>query len=288
MLAVFKREFKAYMNNVYGYLFMSVLLLFCGALVSFFNIMGRLPSIEYALYYARYVLLLMIPILCMRSMAEDRRNKTDMFYLSLPLKTSDVVLGKYFALLAVLAIPTGILCFYPLLLGLFGTVMYGGAYASILFFFLIGAALMAVCQFLSSLTDNLVVAAVLGVVGTVVLCFLPTVGYVLPDTALVSFIGFAVLALLAAVVAYAVTRSFNVTAITAAALIVPLSFLYIFFGEHFAGTLPAVMEYISPFYHFKAISEYGIFTVSSFILLVSYPVFFVFLTVRSADRKRWG
>ena len=105
--AVFKREFKAYMNNVYGYLFGGVLLLFCGALVSFFNILGRMSAIEYTLYYGRYVLLLMIPILCMRSMAEDRHNKTDMFYLSLPLSTYSVVLGKFWALVAVFAIPTG-------------------------------------------------------------------------------------------------------------------------------------------------------------------------------------
>ncbi len=288
MMAVFKREFRAYMNNVYGFLFMAVLLLFCGALVSYFNVLARLPGIEYALFYGRYVLLLMIPILCMRSMAEDRRNKTDLFYLSLPIKQSSVVLGKYFALLAVFAIPVAVMALYPLLLGAFGTVKYGSAYMSLLFFFLLGAALIAVCQFLSGLTDNLVVAAVLGVVGSVVLCFVPILGYVLPEIPLISYIGLAVLALLAATVAFVSTRSILVTALTGGVLLVPLSVLYIVMSEKFTGILSKVLEFLSPFYHFEEIASYGVLNLASLCLLLSYPVFFVFLTVLSADRKRFA
>ncbi len=288
MLAVFKREFRAYMNNVYGYMFMAVLLLFCGSLVAVLNVYAGLPNIEYALYFGRYVLLLMIPILCMRSMAEDRRNKTDMFYLSLPLRSSDVVLGKYFALLLVLAIPTAVICLYPLLLGIYGNVLYGSAYLTILFFFLIGAALIAVCQYLSSLTDNLVVSAVLGVLVSVALCFLPLLAALLPDWPIVSFIGFVVLAALVALVAYVSTHSLNVTAIVAAVLIIPLSVLYICNSGWFEDILPRVLTYISPFFHFDEISENGIFNIASLILLLSYPVFFLYLTVRSADRKRWA
>ncbi len=288
MSAVFKREFHAYMNNVYGFLFMAVLLCACGVMVALMNIIVGSPAIEYALYYGRYVLMLMIPILCMRSMAEDRRNKTDMFYLSLPLSTASVVLGKYFAALIVFAIPCGVLALYPLLFGLFGPVRFLAAYMSLLFFFLIGAALIALCQLLSSLTDNLVVAAVLGVVASAALCFVPALGALLPDTPVVSFIGLAVLAVLLALITFAVTRSITVTSVVAALLIVPLSLCYILFGAHFRGILPVLLEQISPFYHFEAISQYGILELPSLILLLCYPAFFVFLTVRSADKKRWA
>ena len=288
MTAVFKRELRAYMNNVYGYLFMSVILMFIGIMVFYWNLGYGYSNIEYALLNGEYVLLFMIPVLCMRSMSEDKRNKTDMFYLSLPLKTSDVVLGKYLALLTVYAIPCGVICLYPLVLGLFGDVNFLSAYVSILTFFLLGAALIAVCQYLSSLTENLVVSAVLGVVATVVLYFLPVLSYFYPTSSMGSFIGFVVLALLAAGVAFLITRNLNVTAITGAALIVPLSLLYIFFKDGFVSLLPALMEYVSPFIHFQQISNYGVFSIPSLILLLSYPVFFVFLTVQSADKKRWA
>lgn len=288
MGAVYKRELRAYMSNVYGWLFMAVLLLFVGFMMLLENLVSGHPHIEYALLDGEYVLLLMIPILCMRSMAEDRRNKTDMFYLSLPISTSSVVLGKYAALLTVYAIPCLVIAVYPIVLGMFGNVNFLSGYVSLLCFFLLGAALIAVCQFLSSLTDNLVVAAVLGVAASAVLFFLPVLTYILPDTPMVSFVGFLVMALLAAGIAWLVTRSLTVTAVTGAVLIIPLSVLFIIFKDSFGGLLSAVLEYIAPFLHFEETSNYGLLSIPSLILLLSYPVFFVFLTVQSADKKRWA
>ncbi len=298
MLAVYKRELKAYMSNVYGWLFMAVLLLFVGVSMFIHNLYLGLPNIEYALLWSDYTdyswisgemaLLVLVPVLCMRSMAEDRRNKTDMFYLSLPMSTSSMVLGKYLALLTVFAIPCAVICLYPLGLGLFGKVNFLSSYVCILFFFLLGAALIAVCQFLSALTDNLVVAAVLGVVACAMLFFLPILSFVLPGTALASFIGLIVMSLMVAGIAFLVTRSINVTTIVGAALIIPLSVLYMIFGKAFAGLLPDVVEFLAPFSHMESVGLMGLMDLRSLILLLSYPVFFVFLTVQTADKKRWA
>ena len=287
MLAVYKRELRAYMNNVYGWLFMAIFLLFTGYMMFQNNLYDGMPEFELTLSRSQYALLLLIPILCMRSMAEDRHNKTDMFYLSLPMKTSSVVLGKYFAMLTVYAIPCVILCVYPLVLGAFGPLNYLVAYLSILLYLILGAALIAVCQFLSSLTDNLVIAAVLGVLAVAVLLFAPFLSYVIPLTAIASFIGLVVLALLLAGVAFLATHNLNVTAITGAAAVVPLSVVYILSRSSFEGLFPSLLQFISPFAHFATFCQFGTFSVQSLILLLSYPVLFVFLTVQSADKKRW-
>ena len=287
MLAVYKRELRAYMNNVYGWLFMAIFLLFTGYMMFQNNLYDRAPEFELTLSRSQYALLLLIPILCMRSMAEDRHNKTDMFYLSLPMKTSSVVLGKYLAMLTVYAIPCVILCVYPLVLGAFGPLNYLVAYLSILLYLILGAALIAVCQFLSSLTDNLVIAAVLGVLAVAVLLFAPFLSYVLPLTAIASFIGFVVLALLLAGIAFLATHYLNVTAITGAVAVVPLSVVYILSRSSFEGLFPVLLRFISPFAHFATFCQFGTFSVQSLILLLSYPVLFVFLTVQSADKKRW-
>lgn len=287
MLAVYKRELRAYMNNVYGWLFMAIFLLFTGYMMFQNNLYDGMPEFELTLSASQYALLLLIPILCMRSMAEDRHNKTDMFYLSLPMKTSSVVLGKYFAMLTVYAIPCAVLCVYPLVLGAFGPVNYLVAYLSILLYLILGAALIAVCQFLSSLTDNLVIAAVLGVLAVAVLLFAPFLSYVIPMTAIASFIGFVVLALLLAGIAFLATHNLNVTAITGAVAVVPLSVVYILSRSSFEGLFPSLLRFISPFAHFATFCQFGTFSVQSLILLLSYPVLFVFLTVQSADKKRW-
>ena len=287
MLAVYKRELRAYMNNVYGWLFMAIFLLFTGYMMFQNNLYDGAPEFELTLSASQYALLLLIPILCMRSMAEDRHNKTDMFYLSLPMKTASVVLGKYFAMLTVYAIPCVILCVYPLVLGAFGPLNYLVAYLSILLYLILGAALIAVCQFLSSLTDNLVIAAVLGVLAVAVLLFAPFLSYVIPLTAIASFIGFVVLALLLAGIAFLATHNLNVTAITGAVAVVPLSVVYILSRSSFEGLFPSLLRFISPFAHFATFCQFGTFSVQSLILLLSYPVLFVFLTVQSADKKRW-
>ena len=287
MLAVYKRELRAYMNNVYGWLFMAIFLLFTGYMMFQNNLYDGAPEFELTLSRSQYALLLLIPILCMRSMAEDRHNKTDMFYLSLPMKTASVVLGKYLAMLTVYAIPCVILCVYPLVLGAFGPLNYLVAYLSILLYLILGAALIAVCQFLSSLTDNLVIAAVLGVLAVAVLLFAPFLSYVIPLTAIASFIGLVVLALLLAGVAFLATHNLNVTAITGAAAVVPLSVVYILSRSSFEGLFPSLLQFISPFAHFATFCQFGTFSVQSLILLLSYPVLFVFLTVQSADKKRW-
>ena len=172
----------------------------------------------------------------MRSMAEDKRNKTDMFYLTLPIKTSAVVLGKYFALLTVYAIHCAVMALYPIILGMYGTVNFLGAYTALLFFFLLGAALIAVCQFLSGITDNLVVSAVLGVLGMLFLYALIILAYLLPTGWIIS----------------------------------------------------DVLEWLSPFLHFENAATYGLLNLPSVLLLLSYPVFFLLLTVLSADKKRWA
>ena len=290
MLAVYKRELKAYLHNVYGWLFMAALLAAMGVFVFLFNFMQGYPGMESPLFYGQYALLLLVPILCMRSMAEDKRNKTDMFYRSLPLRSSAVVLGKYFALLTMLALPCLLICTYPLLFLAFGKVNLGASYLFILCFFLLGAALIAVCQFLSSLTENLVVAAVMSVGATVGMFALPLLGTFIPEAPLASFICLVVLELLLALVAFLITHNLNVTAITGAALVIPTSVLYMIPATRvgFEGLMTRILDFAFPFVRYSEMLQYSIISLPTLILLLSYAVFFVFLTVRSFDKGRWS
>lgn len=287
MIAVFKREFRDYMHNVVGWLFIAVLLLFISIMSAYYNFLGGSTDITPALSFGEFVLILMVPILCMRSMTEDRRNRTDMFYLSLPVKTGSVVLGKYLALLAVFAIPTGVLCLYPLIFSLYGEVSFAASYAFLFSFFLMGAGIIALCMFLSSLTDHLVVSAVVGVGVLVLLYLFPIVGSLLPESTLASYIGFAVLALLLALVAYLTTRNLAVSFVTAAVLILALSAVYIWRPSALAGTFPLFAVSLSPFAQFEYMALYGLFDIRAIAVFLSYVVLFVFLTVQKADRKRY-
>ena len=164
MFAVFKREFKAYFQSVIGWLFVAALLAMFGLYFYVYNLMQGYPYIYYTLSAITIIFLIAVPVLTMRSFAEERKNKTDQLILTAPVSLGKIVFGKYLAMVAVFTVDIAIFCIAPLLLRLFGTVPMGESYIAIFAFWLYGSACIAVGMFISSLTESQVIAAVLSFV----------------------------------------------------------------------------------------------------------------------------
>ena len=163
MTAVFKHELRSYFHSLTAYVFGAFLLLVVGFGAMFYNIQAAVSNFEYVLSFSSLVFVVIVPILTMRVIAEERRQKTDQLLYSLPITTSQVILGKYLALLVVYLVPLCVISLYPLIFAQFGEVYLLTSYGSILAFFILGAALIAVGVFLSSLTENQGFAAGMGV-----------------------------------------------------------------------------------------------------------------------------
>ena len=125
-----------------------------------YNLYSGYPFFSYVLNAINYVLIIVVPLLTMRSFAEERKNKTDQLLLCAPVRLIDVVLGKYFAMVSVFAIPCLVFCFYPLIIKSFGTAYLKVDYATIFMFFLLGCVYIAIGMFLSSLTESQIIAAI--------------------------------------------------------------------------------------------------------------------------------
>ena len=151
MTAIFKRELKSYLTSMGGYLFLFFVLVLTGIYFSAYQLSGGYSKFEYTLSALTFVFLIGVPILSMRVLAEERKQKTDQLLLTAPVSVWDIVFGKYLALVAVFAIPVVIMCFYPLIMSKFGTVAYASAYTGILGFFLLGCANLAIGVFMSAL-----------------------------------------------------------------------------------------------------------------------------------------
>ena len=164
MFAVFKREFKSYFQCVIGWLFVAALLALYGLYFYVYNLMQGYPYIYYTLSAITIIFLITVPILTMRSFAEDRKNKTDQLMLTAPVSLGKLVFGKYLAMVAVFTIDIAIIAITPLILSIFGTVPMGESYISIFAFWLYGCASIAVGMFISALTESQVIAAVLSFV----------------------------------------------------------------------------------------------------------------------------
>lgn len=162
MWAIYKREVKSYFHSFIGLLFIAVMLFFTGLYFSVYNLLNGYPHFSYVMSAVVFLFMISIPVLSMRILAEERRNKTDQLILTAPVSVGGIVAGKYLALLTIFAIPTAIICLYPLIMSMYGSVPLGEAYLAVLGFFLYGAASIAVCMLVSSVTESQVIAAVLG------------------------------------------------------------------------------------------------------------------------------
>ena len=161
MKAIYKRELRSFFHSFVGWLFLAATLFMMGIYFTVYNIMSGYPTISYVLQSIVFIFILTIPILTMRVLSEDRKYKTDQLILTAPISVGQIVLGKYLALVTVLAIPTVLVGLTPLALMRAGEFQTGISYVSLLGFFLYGCLGLAIGLFLSSLTESVVIAAVL-------------------------------------------------------------------------------------------------------------------------------
>ena len=160
MTAVYKRELRSYFTSMVGYVFIAILIFFVGIYFMAYNLFGGSPSFGYVLLSCTIIFMVAVPILTMRSMAEDRRGKTDQLLLTSPVSLTGIVLGKYLAMVTVLLVPILLICFCPLIIAMNGSATLTADYAAILAFFCMGCVYIAVGMFVSALTESQIIAAV--------------------------------------------------------------------------------------------------------------------------------
>ncbi len=161
MWAIFKREFKSYFQNVVGWLFVAALLAVYGLYYYVYNLKNGYPYISYDLKGIAFIMMIAVPILTMRSLSDERKSKTDQLMLTAPVSVGKIVAGKYLAMAAVFTVDIIIFAISPLVLSIFGTVALGESYVALLGFWLYGCACIAVGLFISSISESVIISAIL-------------------------------------------------------------------------------------------------------------------------------
>ena len=160
MFAVLKKEMKTYFSSLTGYIFMGFFLILSGIFVSLYNLYTGSPDYNKVLSSINFIFLFLVPVLTMRLMSEEQKQKTDQLLLTSPLSIWDIVLGKYFAAVGVFALTLLITCIYPIILSFFGKLAVAKIIGGYIGFFLLGCAFISIGLFVSSKTDNQVISAV--------------------------------------------------------------------------------------------------------------------------------
>lgn len=287
MSAVFKHELRSYFHSLTAYVFGAFLLAFMGLGAMLYNIQAAYSNFEYVLNSGSLVLVVIVPILTMRVLAEERKQKTDQLLYSLPITAVEIILGKYLALLVLFLIPMGVISLYPLIFSQFGDVYLPTSYGSILAFFIMGSALIALWMFISSLTDNQGLAAGIGIAIILFNYYSVSLSEQVSSTAIGSVIATLVLILaLGAVIRY-LTKNENLAFWCCIALIALVMVLFYVDSSAFEGLLPQLMTTLSLFDRFTTIVN-GVFDMTAIVYYLSIIVFFLFLSVQSLEKRRYN
>ena len=287
MKAVFKHELRQYFDSVTAYVFGAFLLLFIGIGSMLYNLQSAVSNFEFVLNFASIVFVVIVPVLTMRTLSEERKQKTDQLLYALPISTTQVILGKYAALLLVFLIPLCFVALYPLLFSQFGEVYLPTAYGSLFAFFLLGAALIAVGVFLSSLTDNQGLAAGLGIGAILLNYYSVSLSEYVSSTAIGSLVTFAVLIVCLGLIIRALTRNDMLSIAVGLVLLAALIGVYALDGTALEGLLPDIMKTLSLFSRFSVFVN-GVFDLTGVVYFLSVTVFFLFLAVQSMEKRRYN
>ena len=288
MIAVFKREVRSYFHGVMGYLFAAFLLIFVGIYTMAYNLSGYYANFEYVLDAVSFVYMIAVPILTMRSFAEEKSLKTDQLLYSLPTGMTRIVIGKYLAMVTVLGASTLLLCLYPVILSFYGTVNFLGSYSGIFAFFLLGCTLIAIGMFISTLTESQVISAVVTFGVFIAVYFMKLIASIIPGSDSASFICFMVLSLVIGLIVHLIVK--NSTAGISVALVLAGATAVTFFVNRslFKGVFPEILEKFALFDRMVNFIYYGIFDISAVVYYLSVILLFVYLSVHSMDKRRWA
>lgn len=287
MTAIYKREIRSYLTSMIGYLFIFFILLLTGIYFSAYQLDAAYPKFEYTLSALTFVFLISVPILTMKVLAEERKQKTDQLLLTAPVSVGKIVMGKYLALITVFAIPMAIICLYPLVMSKFGTVSLGTAYTAILGFFLLGCANLAVGVFVSSLTESQVIAAVLTFVLLFAFYMMNGISSFFSEGALSTCITFGLLILAAAIIIYTMIKNFLISAVICVVGEAVLAIIYAVNSSFFAGGIQKILQIFNISGHFDIFAN-GIFDIKGIVYFLSVIAVCMFLTTQSIVKRRWN
>ena len=287
MIAVFKHELSSYYHSLTAYIFGAFLLAFVGIGAMIYNIQQAVANFEYVLSFVSLVFVVLIPVLTMRVIAEERKQKTDQLLYSLPLTTTQVVVGKYLALLMVYLLPLCMVSVYPLIFARYGEVYLLTSYGSILAFFVMGAALIAIGMFISSLTESQGFAAGIAIPVILLNYYSVSLSEHISSTAFGSAAVLSIISCLLGLLVRILTKSEKAAYGAAGVLLAGIWGVYLWDSTLFEGLLPDIMKKLSLFERFYTFVS-GVFDITAIIYYLTVIVFFLFLSVQSLEKRRYN
>ncbi len=288
MNAVFIKEIKSYYTSITGYITTAIMMLVSGIYIYAINAEGASGDFSSTFVNMAFIyFIVLIPLITMKTFAEEKKQKTDQLLYSLPVKSSGVVLGKFLSCCTVTAVPVVLMGLYPLIFSAYGNVNFLSAYSALFGFFMLGASLISIGMFFSSLTESQVVSAIITLVFILLGELLPSLSEYISSNAIAGAVVFMAMGLFVGFIVYFLTKNTVIGLSTAVVIDLAIAVIYIVKKEWLEGLLPSIAEKLSLFSRFNDFSS-GVFDLTSIFFFISVTCVFLFLTVQSVEKKRWS
>jgi ABC-2 type transport system permease protein len=287
MLAVLAKEFRNYFLTPVGYIFMGFFLTISGVIFTASNLVSASSNYYPVLSNLIFIFLIAVPILTMRLISEENRQKTDQLLLTCPLKVSDIVVGKYLAAVAVFLLTILITFLYPVIMSWHGFISLSEIFGGYIGFFLLGASFIAVGLFISALTDNQVSAAVITFAALLLIWLADSLQQVLPSDTLSGLIFVSLILVALALLVRQATHNLFATLSTALLGALAIGGIYAINSSLYDGLIIKVCNWFSLLKRYQDFAG-GLLTLSSIVYYLSFIAAMVFLTTQTIAKRRWN
>jgi ABC-2 type transport system permease protein len=287
MLAVFRKEFRTYFLTPIGYVFMGFFLTISGLIFTASNLVPASSNYYPVLSNLIFIFLIAVPVLTMRLVSEENRQKTDQLLLTCPLRIGDIVWGKYLAAIAVFLLTILVTGLYPIIMSWHGLIPLSEIFGGYIGFFLLGASFIAVGLFVSALTDNQVSAAVITFGVLLLIWLIDVLQQALPTDTLSGLIFAAVILVGLALLIRQATQNMFVSLVTALIGALVIGGVYLGNSSLYEGLILKVCNWFSLLKRYQDFAN-GLVTLRSVVYYLSFIFAFVFLTIQTIARRRWN
>ncbi|MBE6023140.1 MAG: ABC transporter permease [Cellulosilyticum sp.] len=287
MKSILSREFKAYFTSPIGYVFLTFYLFIFGFYFAGINLSQQLGDYSIIFSYLVNLLLFTIPLVTMRLLSEERKNKTDQLLLTSPVSVWGIILGKYLAAVLLLVLTLGLTLIQPLILEVLGDVPWPAVISTYIGYFLLGATLISISLFISAHTENQIIAAIGSIGIFLFLLLVDAIATLIPAQRLSSFIFILVIIAIVTLYIYLSIKDIYISLIVGFICAIITTLMYKFNGTLFDGLCTKILQWFSLFSRYNNFSS-GLLDIGSIVYYLSFIFVFLFLTNQTIEKRRWS
>lgn len=287
MCAIYKRELRSLFTSMAAYVFIAIYVLIFSRFFVKYNLELGASTISFAMISCFWVYML-FSLLTMRSLPEERKEKIDQLLYTSPVSVGKIVAGKYLAMCTVWFAAWLILCTLPLIIKSLGVSLLRTDYAMLFVYFLLGCCFIAICTFISSLTESQLISAIVSLLVVFFISYARTLANTFPTRAYFSLVCFVILAAIFGLAAAMLTNNPYFGFITGFILALIALIVYIVKSTLFEGAIQKLIYKIALPGYLESLYMNYMLDLKVILLYISIIILFLFFTVQTIQKRRYS